>query len=79
VKLWIATRPWSTFEDECGQESKYKIYLQGFNRQDIGMYVMDELKRHTESKKLQASDAEADDIATRIFEKSFEKSKGGLF
>jgi hypothetical protein len=64
---------------ECfGQGSKYKIYLEDFNRQDIGMYVMDKHKRHTGSKKLQASDAEADDIATGIFEKSFEKSKGGF-
>jgi hypothetical protein len=43
------------------------------------MYVMDKLKRHTESKKMQASDAEADDIATGIFGKLFEKSNAGFF
>jgi hypothetical protein len=70
VKLCIARRPWNVFEGAFGQETDFKIYLQDFNQHDIRIYVDDKLRKHPGFKKLQASTAEADDIATEIVEKS---------
>jgi len=56
IKMCVSSRPWNVFEDAFGGNTEQKLRLQDFTRDDITLYVKDQLEADDRFMKLKMQD-----------------------
>jgi hypothetical protein len=56
IKICVSGRPWNVFEDALGNNTEQKLRLQDFTRDDITLYVKDQLEADDRFMKLKSQD-----------------------